>query len=167
MSGHAHHPHRLSAAAALLTATLLLASGCGGKASSGPDTVSVSGTVTLGGQPLGGATIYFISDGFTGVAQTADDGTYKLSRGAVPGPNKVYVTKIEGGTFAADPESGMDAEQFRAMQMATQGDAPAQPPPGDMALAREVVPVEYSDPARTTLTFDVPSGGTTTADFKL
>ena len=151
--------------ATLLTASLLLASGCGGGAAAGPDTVDVSGTVTLGGQPLGGATIYFMTDAFTGVAQTADDGTYKLSRGAVPGMNKVYVTKIEGGTVAADPESGMDAEQFRAMHMATQGEAPAQPPPGE--LAREVVPVEYSDPSQTTLTFDVPEEGTSTADFKL
>jgi hypothetical protein len=139
--------------------------GCGGESVSGPETVDVSGTVKLGGQPLAGATVYFMTDGFTSVGTTDDSGAYQLPHGAVPGTNKVYITKMEGGDLVADPEAGMDAEQFRAMQQATQGDGAAQTSPDSMP--KEVIPPEYSDPQKTTLTFQVPEEGTTTADFDL
>ena len=134
--------------------------GCGGAGYDVPDTADVSGTVTLDGDPVEGIEVHFMSDKFTGYGKTDSQGRYQLIQGAVPGENKVFFSKIEGGDVALDPEAGMDEMQLR-MSAESQGGA------GGPKLARELIPAEYSDPAKSKLTFPVPEGGTNKADFRL
>jgi hypothetical protein len=134
--------------------------GCGGEAS-GPEMAEVSGMVTLDGKPLAGAEIFFVSKGFEGYGRIKDDGRYSLVRGAPVGSCKVYITKdrapegpAAGGIDMSIP--GMDEEQLKAMNQSRVG-----------ANVKPLLPPEYSDPKSSKLSFDVPSGGTTSADFKL
>jgi len=83
------------AAAAVAAAGLLV--GCG---ESGPKLVPVSGTVTLNGKPLEGASIAFqptSQDGIPAGDVTGPDGNYKAitkgRSGVMPGKYKVVVTK--------------------------------------------------------------------------
>jgi hypothetical protein len=85
--------------AAGLAALLVAAAGCGGKHTPVP----VSGVVTLDGQPVEGATVYFYMvgderEGRPATGTTNKDGEFRLSTlgnedGALPGRYKVVVTK--------------------------------------------------------------------------
>jgi hypothetical protein len=91
-------PGRRLRAAGLLT-LLCATAGCGGKHTPVP----VSGTVTLDGQPLEGATVYFYMvgderEGRPAMGTTNKDGEFQLSTlgnndGALPGRYKVVITK--------------------------------------------------------------------------
>lgn len=148
----------------LITSGLL--AGCGG-GGGGPKrkTIAVSGKVTLGGKPLADAGVNFQGEGFTGFGKTNAQGEYKLVQGAIPGPNKVFISKVEGGTTIAanDPVAALDdPEQARAAAegMASSGrKAPVQP--------KELVPADFSHPDKTKLTFDVPGQPVTDANFDL
>lgn len=135
--------------------------GCGGEPS-GPEMAEVSGMVTLDGKPLAGAEIFFVSKGFEGYGRIKDDGRYSLVRGAPVGSCKVYITKDrapEGpgaGRVIDMSIPGMDEEQVKAMNQSSVG-----------GNVKPLLPPEYSDPKSSKLSFDVPAGGTTTADFKL
>ena len=123
----------------------------------------VSGVVTLKGKPLADAEVFFISDKYEGYGRTDDQGRYSLVRGAPVGECKVYITKTElkkmvGGIDLS--EEGMDEEQLRAMQEGYAGAA-------NSDKDKPLLPPEFSDPEKTKLTFNVPPGGTDTADFKL
>lgn len=144
----------------------LFLAGCSGTTSSGPKTVPVSGTVTLNGKPLADAEVRFICDGFASFGQTGDDGYFELVQGAVPGENTVTVSKIEGGEgIELNPDEGMDAGQLEAMQMGAEGDPSSSSITAD--LPQQLIPAEYSDPAKSKLTYPVPEGGTTSADLRL
>ncbi|MBR9802873.1 MAG: carboxypeptidase-like regulatory domain-containing protein [Rubinisphaera brasiliensis] len=74
--------------------------GCGG--GDGPELATVSGTVTLNGQPLHGAVVTFLpkSGGRPAMANTDEDGHFKLNyssteMGGVVGSNTVRVSKQE------------------------------------------------------------------------
>lgn len=147
--------YRLLARCAVFCGVAFLITGCG---KSGPDvdTVDVSGTVTLDGNPLGGVTVFFIGEGsqFVGMGTTGPDGKYKLDRGsipgmqgAMPGKNQVYFTK-EGGAAAEPPMIPSESSL----------PAPAKDSP---------IPAKYTNPAKPELTFDVPAEGTDKADFQL
>jgi hypothetical protein len=140
---------------------LLLTAGCGGKGTV-PGTVKVSGKVTYKGSPLDGGTIIFISeDGrFSGTGRIASDGTFTLTTGAVPGNNKVVIKKVVGDV-SAKPEEGMDEGQFEAQSIGNPGTAAKRKKIG------ETLPAQYSDPDKTILTFPVPDGGTSEANFNL
>lgn len=79
----------------LIVAPLMLLSlvGCGGGGSGDdhPQTAPVSGTVTYQGKPLEGATVYFVSEKFSGSGKTNAEGRYELVQGAVPGKNKISI----------------------------------------------------------------------------
>lgn len=131
---------------------LMLTTGCG---SDTPQLVPVSGSVTLDGQPLAGATVIFhpqvAAGGDTSTqviesrAITADDGTFKLinihdgSKGAMTGHHKVTVTKL------------------------VMKDGTVIPPDTDLAIlgpnVKEVVPQLYTDTTKTTLTAEIADGG--------
>lgn len=151
------------AVAVLCSLTL---SGCGGGGSDGPKTARVSGTVTLDGKPLAGATVFFTSEKFSGFGKTNAEGHYELVQGAVPGNNKVYISKLEiPPGMVLDPEAGMDLEQLKAAASGAQNDpsrsgAKIQGP-------KELVSEEFSNPQKSKLTFPVPDGGSTSADFRL
>ncbi|HID22366.1 MAG TPA: carboxypeptidase regulatory-like domain-containing protein [Planctomycetaceae bacterium] len=152
----------------VLTAGLamLVVLGCAGsEQSSGPKTADVSGTVYLDGKPLAGADVHFVSpDGkFVGYGQTDSQGKYTLVQGAVPGKNKVFISKLEMGESELNPEEGIDPGQMEAAAAALgTGEAGA-----EEGGPKQLIPEAYSDPEKTKLTFDVPEGGTSEAEFRL
>jgi hypothetical protein len=134
----------------LLSLVCLVLCGCGSEG-----LVSVSGTVTMDGKPLAGASIIFQPVNAGGAdatwgeayAKTSSDGRYSLSqvlndkRGV--GPGKYRVSIVSGTAPIPDPLSD------------------ASPPPG----TTEPIPARYN--AHSELSFDVPPSGTDQADFKL
>lgn len=142
-----------------IVATSLLCSGCG----SG-DQVSVEGVITLDGQPLAGAQVTFDqpelgpkeNKGYIG--RTDDQGHYVLrpmrgeDSGVSPGKYRVLLT-----TAVLDPNA--PAPTTRPAAGSTTIFFPESPPPPP-----ERIPPAYRGGK---LTFEVPSGGTTSADFKL
>jgi len=124
-------------------ALVLAAVGCGGS------TGRVSGVVTLDGQPLEGATVSFTPASGDGggvggsTGKTDAQGRYSLrtvagdSPGAAVGKHRVSIS-----LFKPNPNNPDQA-------------------------GTDVVPARFSDPTKTELTFDVPSGGTDKADFRL
>ena len=147
---------------------MIVAVGCGG---SDVQTVDVSGTITMDGKPLAGADVNFVTEQFVGYGKTDAQGNFELVQGAAPGPNKVYISKIDPSKipgsgnieFSDDPESGLDSGQMDAMMI--DGMVEGAPVGGNMT--GEMIPPEYSDPAYTKLSFQVPDGGTSSANFKL
>jgi hypothetical protein len=122
----------------------------------------VSGTITLAGKPIEGAEVYFFTEKFTGFGKTDAQGKFRLAQGAAVGPNKVYISKLEGGGAAAtgsDPIMALnDPGQ---MQAASQSSAtPIEGP-------KELIPNEYSNQQTSKLTFDVPDAGAKEANFNL
>lgn len=123
----------------------LFAIGCGG------NIVPVSGRVTLDDKPLANATVIFqpLSDqanpGPGSKGKTDSEGKFSLTlttgntSGAVVGKHKVSITAYEGGE--------------------RQSSGP------DMKPAKSLVPAEYN--SKSTLTFDVPPGGSPSANFDL
>ncbi|MEN1678136.1 MAG: carboxypeptidase-like regulatory domain-containing protein [Planctomycetota bacterium] len=130
---------------------LVGAAGCGG----GPfDFASVSGVVTLDGEPLSNAIVRFIPQrsgestlvGPTSHAVTNEEGRFRLEtyqgrNGAVVGPHVVSVSTLE--QRLVDPKNSDKVE----------------------IVTPERVPKRYRNPSE--LEFDVPSGGTDDADFEL
>ncbi|MFM8272068.1 MAG: hypothetical protein ACKODX_06995 [Gemmata sp.] len=133
---------------------VLLCAGCGGS-----NVVPVSGTVKLNGQPLANATVSFTpaegaAPGPGSIGTTDANGRYTLqvattnAPGAVIGKHRVSITAHSGGDPSVVPSS-------------------APPAPGDKPVpaSKSLVPEEYN--SKTTLTFDVPKGGTSSADFDM
>jgi len=97
--------------------TLFLIVGCGPK-----DVGGVSGTVTLGGQPLDGAMITFSptkEGGSSGVGQTDSAGYYTLSysagvKGAQQGENEVRITTFREAEPDGDPSQPAVPEKVPA-----------------------------------------------------
>lgn len=137
--------HRLFAGLALLL-VLCPMSGCGGQPYK---FAKVSGTVTLDGQPLADARVLFTptekkNPGPSSSATTDASGRYTLAAisgqpGAVVGNHRVSITTARGKGSSRD-DRGTQAVQ-------------------------EILPACYN--ADTRLSFDVPPGGTDTADWKL
>ncbi len=121
--------------------------GCGGGRPTIP-TVEVSGTVTMGGQPLEGAEVNLMTDEYAGVATTDASGHYATE--AQVGENTVYVSKYDMTDVDPDFDETMVGE----------GDMPGAGP-------KQLVPKKYSDPEKTELKFTVPEEGTEAANFDL
>ena len=143
----------------LLPFCAILMTGCGGEGSKGRG-VPVSGTITMAGTPLEGANVSFLNGTFAGFARTDAAGKYTLVQGALPGTNKIVITKIIGGAEPAvdDAASGMDAGQMEAAAMGSGV---------EVEKPLNLVPDEYGDPTKTKLTYDVPSGGADGVDFSI
>jgi hypothetical protein len=101
----------------LALAVLVVISGCGGgTAEDRPAVAPVSGTVMYNGSPVVGATVSFWAEGAPRAASGVTDsaGKFQLSMfeandGAIPGENKITVTKVVGATApAVDPTAAMD-----------------------------------------------------------
>ena len=127
---------------------LLFVVGCGG-----PRVAPVSGRVTLDNKALTNASVVFepLSNdkepGPGSIGKTDADGKYILqlltsdTRGAIVGKHKVSITAYEGDDSVV-PSSG-----------------------SDMKFRKALLADEYN--AKSKLTFDVPAGGATNADFNL
>lgn len=156
---------RSSALLVFCLSFLPVLAGCGESVKPGRG-VPVAGTITLGGKPLADAEVLFTNDTFVGVARTDAEGRYRLVQGALPGNNRVSVSKYEGsqgpGLVSPQPEAdGMDAGQQAAADMGwgalkKKKDGPKQLVPGD-----------YSNPSTTKLTYNVPPEGADGVDFNL
>lgn len=147
----------------LLPLGVLFLQGCGGGGGRDmPDTVNVSGTIYLDGNPLPDALVTFTSNEFSSAGRTNSEGRYTLAQGAVPGKNTVTIEKWEGGELKINPEEGMDEGQFEAMlDPEATGKAKVDLGP------KQLIPEHYSDPEKSDLTYDVPEGGAKDADFRL
>lgn len=142
--------------------------GCGGGGNgSKRKTVSVSGTVRLNGQPLADADVHFMGGEHVGFGKTNSNGEYRLVQGAAPGPNKVFISKVDPASAAAaasDPTASLeDPEQMRAAMEGGAVPGSRKAPAGP----KNLIPEDYSNPQKTKLTFEVPETAVTGADFDL
>ena len=135
---------------------MLFSLGCvGGSVRTEP----VSGSVTVKGQPAKNVQIYFVHEKLVAMGKTDDAGKFQLVQGAVAGDNKVYFKESAanaGSKFAA--QEGLDDYQA---QMAA-GSGSSKP-----VTTKSQLPPDYTNAVEPKLNYVVPSGGTTTADFKL
>jgi len=145
----------------LVVVALLLVVGVGcsaGKpASNRPQTHPAKGRVTMGGQPLGGATVTFRPDGAgSGCSGITDEsGNFKLSTftagdGAVPGKYRVTVTKVDAGPASVDVNSPGYA-----------------PPAANAPPPKSLLPDTYADPAKSGLTAEVAGGKANVFEFDI
>jgi len=153
---------------AACTAAALLLAGCGGPGA--VKTVPVTGTVTLDGNPVEGATVSFApqaTEGRTAVGVTDSQGKFKLNTagagaGAMPGKYNVAISKTTGGAVAAAPTSQEEGMQRAEEQMAGGGFLPK----GPVEVKDELPPI-YKDPKTSGLTADVGASGTNDFAFPL
>ena len=112
------------------------------------DHIPTSGTITMDGTPLEGANVTFVpntkpGEGTAAAAITGEGGKYTLKSGtfdgALPGPYKVVVRKMEGEGVQVKEGASEEDEQL-AMFDAMMGRGMASKP---------VVPLHYSDTTRT------------------
>lgn len=132
--------------------------GCGGPSIKFPDTVPVTGKVTLDGQPLPNATVVFTPSSpkdASALGYTDASGNYELEtgygaerhKGAPPGEYKVHISTM----LPPPPKKGETPV------------GPAATPAG----GADKVPDQYSSLARTKLTATIDSkGGTKDFDLK-
>ena len=131
--------------------------GCGGGATDADygslGLVSASGTVTLDGSPLAGATVQFEADDQTySVGATDSNGYYSLQfnsekSGVIPGRKTVRITTSSGG----DSDDSSDGASEKDSDSPAAGDAAKE--------ASTAVPACYNRESK--LTVEVTSSGTT------
>jgi hypothetical protein len=134
----------------LLGCLLVAVLGCGGS----KKFASVSGKVTMNGKPLAGATVSFQpvapegapAPGPGSVGKTDDNGDFRLETttgqsGALVGPHRVSISLIEATGSTGDERH---------------------PPRGGPPLT-EKISADFNSDSK--VTFDVPSGGTNSANF--
>lgn len=141
--------------------TLLL--GCGG--GNLPPTVAVTGTVTLDGKPVEGASVNFLSDAgsITASGKTDASGKFQLKTtvgsqsvdGAILGRHQVAVVKTESeGQSISDPKE----------MMSKMAENPAIT--SDFKV-KNIIPTKYSNPTQSGLTAEVTEGGANDFTFDL
>lgn len=126
--------------------------------------VAVSGTVTLDGKAVEGATVTFMPESAEGVAAagtTDASGQYTLQtsgvekRGAVPGTYKVTV--IKQVHTEVNPSGGVPRSDGSVPVMS----------PAVTTESKNVLPQKYATPKESGLTATVTDGGSNTVDFPL
>ena len=139
---------RLYGCAWMLVAVLVIhCSGCGEAVSQSGTALPVTGTVTLDGKPIEGASLTFIpltaDQGQGGVGSTDAAGKYEVThfrtgKGLEPGEYRVAVSKLvmhDGSPIPAGTSSAADLN------------------------TKNAIPPQFSDPNSTTLKATVASGG--------
>jgi hypothetical protein len=130
--------------------------GCGG-----PATVPVTGTVTLDGEPVDGASVMFVAEGEGRPASGTTDGsgnftltTFTGGDGALPGSYKVTVFKT-----AAPTEADTAGEDTGAAGEESEGEINPDVMGADVSVeAESILPVKYSVATTTDLTVEVKAG---------
>ncbi len=128
------------ALACSLAACCLLAAGCEG----GPALGTVTGQVTMDGEPLADAMVTFVPEegGVASTGLTDENGEYQLTylerRGAVLGRHTVRVTSTQAQAGAATGEIRSDSPEYLEM-MAGGGDYAAQ-----SLSVQETIPARYN-----------------------
>lgn len=139
---------------------LLSIAGCGPEQVEHPDTVAVTGKITLDGKPLAGASIIFnpvvtSDETFPARATSKEDGTYELNTffsastdepGAVPGQYNVTVTKAAA---AAAPQSHGDVDMS----------APQGKPDAHSSGPENALPAKYQSPTTSGIKKEVKADG--------
>lgn len=144
---------RLLACVSICSLVCLASVGCG---PDGPELGTVSGTVTMDGQPLNNVLVTFMPEagGRSSTGKTDSSGKYTLMRleqkGAEIGSHKVSVTTLQVAEAAEEVGSDSDAYMKQAM-----GDPSAY----DNATVSEAIPAKYN--ISTELVEEVTSGGNT------
>ncbi len=129
--------------------------GCGGGS---VRTEPVSGSVTVKGKPAKNVEIYFVHEKLVAMGKTDEEGKFQLVQGAVGGENKVYFKESTANANKFAGQEGID--DYQAQMAAGSGSSKPVTP-------KSALPPEYTNAVEPKLNFLVPSGGTTTADFKL
>ncbi|NMC19814.1 MAG: carboxypeptidase regulatory-like domain-containing protein [Thermogutta sp.] len=160
----------------ICAAGLIAAAGCPGGGGAKLNTVKVSGTVTLDGAPLPGATVSFVpkSDGARAAFGTTDEnGRFTLTTlnpgdGAMPGSYAVSVTKPVAAAASSAPSQdprarggSISPEEAARIKAQAQGGAAA------TAAAANVVPAKYRSADTSRLTAEVKASGDNTFTFEL
>ncbi|MCA9056100.1 MAG: hypothetical protein KDA75_19845 [Planctomycetaceae bacterium] len=100
----------------------------------------------------------FITDDFASIGKTDSAGRFSLVQGAAIGVNKVYFVQRTGQAGFTDVAGGLDAGQLDAMNAAA---------PQKGKKSKPGIPVEYSTPESTIVTFMVPEDGVDEARFDI
>ena len=145
---------------ALLLATVSI-TGCGGGTDPGRQPVfPVTGTITMDGSPLGGATVAFAPQAGqpTAVGKSDAEGkftltTYEYGDGAAAGSFRVVISKTKSGPPPADIDSGDHEADEEA---AGAHDAAAAEGGG---AGEEMVPPQYASSVDTPFTVEVKISG--------
>jgi hypothetical protein len=143
--------------AALTLSLTLLVAGCSSAPGDRPELTPVSGTVVYNGKPIEGAEVAFWGEGAPRPAKglTDAEGKFSLSMfdfndGALPGANKVTVSKVAATTGSApNPTTTLTdpTQMANQMQQATK----AKPPKNEF-------PAKYNSQSSTPLTETVTAG---------
>ena len=139
---------------------VVLALTLGGCGSDRPQTIPVSGTVTLDGSPIEGAIVGFTPTGggrpATGTTDTSGKftlTTFEDGDGALPGTHTVTVTKMKSSGGEGMPSAG-DSEGEEGDVMLSGPMGPGQQEP----TVEWLVPQKYSNPKTSELSCDVKQG---------
>jgi len=129
----------------LLLAALVVAVGCGGK---GTAKNSVSGKVTLSGDPVTGTIVFVGSDGKTVEAPISPDGTYTVDNPPI-GSIKIAVKGLSGpgGMAPPTPSGAKDTDKLMGADKGKAASKMGGTPPAKYAVAES-----------SGLTFTVTSG---------
>lgn len=148
---------------------LVVSQGCGSRSRGNiPQTAPVSGTVTLDGQPVDGATVVFVPTGtpaYGAYAVTDSKGHFSLKSsetvsGAVPGKYLVQVTKLVTDTSG---KQFVVAEDVEHAALASGGSAPST----GVSATRNVLPEKYANPKTSGIEVTVPAEGLQNLEIKL
>lgn len=131
-----------------------------------PQTAPVSGTVTLDGKPVDGATVVFVPTGtpaYGAYAITDSSGRFTLKSsetvtGAVPGGYLVQVTKLvpdTSGSVAVTPEEAEHEGQAGGGSQVSVG------------RTKNVLPEKYANPKTSGIEVTVPAEGIENLEIKL
>ncbi|MGB9689601.1 carboxypeptidase-like regulatory domain-containing protein [Thermogutta sp.] len=148
---------------------LTVSEGCGSRNRGNiPQTAPVSGTVTLDGQPVDGATVVFVPTGtpaYGAYAVTDAKGHFTLKSsetvsGAVPGKYLVQVTKL---VTDSTKKQFVVAEDVEHAALASGGSGPST----EVTATRNVLPEKYANPKTSGIEVTVPSEGLQNLEIKL
>ena len=134
----------------------LAVAGCSGDSADRPETVPVSGTLTLAGSPVAGATITMSPENGASrpaIASTKDDGsfvmqTYVPGDGVIPGSYKITVVKYAKSDKRYDAP-GDESDDYVGN---------TEPPEESVVDEGMIVPVRYADASQTDLRAVVEAG---------